>query len=141
MQKATEHIKIPFQYEVKRTNRWRFDFPIEFDIESWLIQSVSLPKFTKDEKGNFTEFKMSLTFINPIGPSSDTKIYQNFITKNKKDFECKLFLLDPTGEKVSLWDLKINDLISIDFGQLDYGDDSINIIEIILNVEKAILRY
>lgn len=143
MEKATptEYIKTPFQYEVIRNNRFRFEFPEEFDIQSWLIQSVSLPKFTKDEKGNFVEFKIKIIFINPIGPGADQKLIQNFIYDKKNNFDCKIFFCDPTGVDVGLWEIGINNVDSIDFGTLDYGDGSINNIEMILNVEKAILRY
>lgn len=133
--------KIPNQYEPIRNCRFEFKLPKEFGIENWLIQSVSLPKFSKDENGNFIEYKMLVTFINLIGPSAAQKIFHNFIVENKNNFDCELSLLDPTGIEVSLWEIKINDVISIDFGQLDYDNDSINIIEMILNVEKAILKY
>ena len=133
--------RIPNQYEPIRNCRFRVEFSEDFKMEDWLVDSLTLPKFIKKSDGYFNHCKIFMSFINLIGPSSSQKFFHNFILDRKNSFGCKIFLLDPTGIDISLWELKIDSVDSVDFGKLDYNDHSINKIEIMLNVEEAILVY
>ena len=128
---------VPTQYEVKRNNRWEFVFPEEFGIKSWLCQTVNLPNFILGEKSEKTLDYIKLRLINPITIPTDIILFNNFINENKYNFECRLYLLDPVGERVTKWTLLIKEVSQINFGNLNYGDDSLNEIEMVLTVDKA----
>ncbi len=130
---------VPTQYEVKRNYRFEFVFPEEFGIESWLIKSVTLPHFQIQKNGDNQVGYIRLSFINPIEPSTDIKLFNNFIIENKTNFECELYLLNSIGERICKWVLIIESILDINFGKLDYTDDSLNEITMNLWIDKAIL--
>ena len=83
---------------------------------------------------------IELTIKSVIGPSSNQKIYHNLI-KNK-NFEITIENLDPTGVPTQRWTCYIKKVISVDFGGLvDYSNDGIQEIKIVLKTKNCILNY
>jgi hypothetical protein len=126
-------------HEPKCQNRFIVEFPREFGIQEWLVSIASKPKYilrTYDFKGNTVGGRwedMMVTFKDPIGPSSTKPLYQliKLVEELKKItlpglplFTYKIFMLDPTGITVETWEIGVQDIISIEFGEnLDYSSD------------------
>ena len=138
--------ELPAQLEPKRNNRFIVEFPKEFDIESWMANKVSKPKYyidtsKKDANGIWHDIKIS--FIDPIEPSTSERLFKLIdIFKNKKEgefFAIKIKTVDPVGEEVEMWVIKAEELLSIDFGELDYNDNSIQTPSIIIKPNSCYL--
>ena len=81
-------MKMPFQYEPKKKNRWLLRFPAELGIQEWWLASASRPSITQNEVeipflntstwviGRFTWESISVTFRDPIGPSAAQAIME-----------------------------------------------------------------
>ena len=75
-------MKMPFQYEPKRANRFILTFPTSLGINSWYVESTSRPSIKIESKdiaflntktyvaGNFEWEPISVKFRDPIGPSA-----------------------------------------------------------------------
>lgn len=143
---------IPVVFEPKLKNRWLVDFPKEFGIPRYMIESTSRPNFTI-KNGNIICEEIDMTFRDAIGPSIAQKFYglmdinrfKNFglIDKIKSLFGIKklpiydknllqfrdgfdyiLELLDPTGVTIEKWLISGCQLKTINFGKLKYSNDS-----------------
>lgn len=124
----------PLMYEPKRNNRFIVEFPEEFGIQPFVIQSVTKPKLIIDKWQEIT-----ITMIDIIGPSTTTGVL-NMVThcqsKSKSFFKkTNLFTfyitsLDPTGVEIETWSIDVKKLLSVDFGKIHYGDDGIQMVTI-----------
>ena len=153
---------IPFKYEPKRVNRFYAEF-IDTGIEVWSIQKFKRPsmkinsvpiQFMNEQNyvaGRYTWDTMSLTFLDPIGPST-SQILMEWISLHaesltgrmgyaagyKKDILLKS--LDPTGVEVEKWTLEQCQIVSIDFGDNSYEDDALTNITLELQPWRCILN-
>lgn len=128
---------IPKEFEPKRDNRFVVEFPESFEIAPWIIQSITMPKLTNDKWEN-----IELSMMDPIGPSASKSTIKlidfckknkpGFFKKNKNLFTISISLLDATGVGVEKWTIDIKELISVDFGNLDYREATLKTVKIIL---------
>lgn len=111
--------------EAKRNNRFSIEFPEEFDIKFWTVAKLNMPRYT-DHKWE----DIKIHFIDPIDPSTSQGLYRivDFLHKNnnKKSFEIKIKMLDPIGTVIETWIVSVEKVLTINFGELDYSDDSIH---------------
>jgi len=130
------------QFQPKRNDRFLVEFPKQFNIESWTVQKINKPKYTN---GGWEDIK--IVFIDPIGPSTSQSLFGivNFLKTNdnndKKLFDVKIKSLDPTGVEVEEWVVGVEKVLTINFGELDYGDDNIQQPYLILKPLNCVLKY
>ena len=157
-------MKMPFQYEPKRKNRFILTFPSSLGINSWYVESTSRPEITiKDVEipflntstyvaGRFTWGDISVTFRDPIGPSASQALMEwvrlhaesvtgrmGYAAGYKKDID--LEMLDPTGVAVEKWILKGTFLKDVDFDTLGYNEDGLITVKATLRPDRCILVY
>lgn len=156
--------KMPLVYEPLKKNRWVFRFPADLGIQEWTLESASRPSINQNPVeiqflntstwvlGRYIWEDISLTFRDPIGPSTSQAIMewvrlgsesvtgrQGYAAGYKRDVE--LEMLDPTGAVVQKWILKNAFLTTVNFGELSYSDDSLATISATLKMDYAILAY
>jgi hypothetical protein len=157
-------MRMPFQYEPKRSNRFILTFPSSLGINSWYVESTSRPTITIGKKeikflntstfvsSNFTWGEISVKLRDPIGPSAAqaamewVRLHAESVTGRmgyaagyKKDLD--LELLDPTGVAVEKWILQGCLITSVTFGSLGYATDEIIGVDIKLQPDRCILVY
>ncbi len=139
---------IPIAQEPKRNNRFIVEFPEQFNIEPYVIQSTTKPRLTFTQKtfNLFNIWKYStvkstwsnieMTLFDPIGPSSSAAVVDliKFCDVNQGDtlFSFTIKALDPTGIEVETWTIDVDSLVSVDFGSYDYSKDGLQKITMIL---------
>lgn len=154
---------IPFEYEPKRVNRFFAEFPDELGIEVWKVQKFKRPSMKinsveidfMNEKnyvaGRYTWDTMSITFLDPIGPSTSQQLMEwvrlhaesltgrmGYAAGYKKNILLKE--LDPTGIEVSKFFLEQCMITSIDFGDNDYSNDELSNITLEIQPWRCILN-
>lgn len=154
---------IPFEYEPKRVNRFYAEFADELGIEVWKIQkfkrptltinSVAIPYMNEQNyvAGKYVWESMSLTFIDPIGPSTSQQLMEwvrlhvesltgrmGYAAGYKKNILLKQ--LDPAGVEVEKWFLEQCMITSIDFGENDYDSDDLSNITLEIQPWRCILN-
>ena len=157
-------MKMPFQYEPKRKNRFIITFPSSLGINSWYVESTSRPKVEIKEveipflntstyvAGRFEWNEIKMTFRDPIGPSASQALMEwfrlhaesvtgrmGYAAGYKKDID--LEMLDPTGVVVEKWLLEGCFLTDLNFGDLDYSRDDLANIACSLRMDRCILIY
>ncbi len=117
-----------FDYEPMRKNRFLVEFSKELQIEPWMVKSIDTPIYDAESH----EWKnVEITFINPIVKSSSEALFKliDYLEKIENDdsslFSLYISMLDPTGVAVEKWEIGVKEVISIDFGRLDYTNDDI----------------
>ena len=154
---------IPFNYEPKRVNRFFAEFADELGIEVWKVQKFKRPSMKINSvqidymnernyvAGRYTWEAMSLTFLDPIGPSTSQQFMEwvrlhaesltgrmGYAAGYKKNILLKA--LDPTGVEVEKWFLEQCMITSIDFGENDYGTDDLTNITLEIQPWRCILN-
>ena len=157
-------MKMPFQYEPKRKNRFILSFPSSLGINSWYVESTSRPHQTINSvpipflntetyvAGRFYWNPINVVFRDPIGPSAAqalmewSRLHAESVTGRmgyaagyKKDID--LELLDPAGVGVEKWILQGTFLTDINFDGLSYSDDGLATITAALRPDRCILVY
>ena len=157
-------MKMPFQYEPKRKNRFIITFPSSLGINSWYVESASRPKIEIKEvpipflntetyvAGQFKWGSIDVTFRDPIGPSAAQALMEwvrlhaesvtgrmGYAAGYKKDID--LEMLDPTGVAVEKWILQGTFLTNVDFDSLGYGEDGLITVKATLRPDRCILVY
>jgi len=157
-------MKMPIQYEPKRSNRFIFTFPSSLGINSWYVESASRPTITINKKeikflntetyvsSNFAWGEISVKLRDPIGPSAAQAVMEwvrlhaesvtgrmGYAAGYKKD--CDLEMLDPTGVAVEKWILQGCLITKANFGSVGYGTDDIMTVELGLQPDRCILVY
>ena len=157
-------MKMPFQYEPKRKNRFIITFPSSLGINSWYVESSSRPKMKIGEveipflntstyvAGRFNWEAIDVTFRDPIGPSAAQALMEwirltaesitgrmGYAAGYKKDVD--LEMLDPTGVAVEKWKLIGCFLTGFDGGSLSYDDDKLATVKTTLRMDRCILVY
>ena len=157
-------MKMPFQYEPKRTNRFILTFPSSLGINSWYVETASRPTITigkKEIKFLNTETYVSSTFKwgeisvklrDPIGPSAAQAVMEwvrlhaesvtgrmGYAAGYKKDVD--LEMLDPTGVAVEKWILQGCIITSAGFGNVSYTTEDLASIDLKIQPDRCILVY
>jgi len=114
-------------YEPKVCDRFLVEFPEEFQFVQWSVRTINKPKFTNGEWEN-----IKLEFTDPIGPSTSQSLYRvvEYLIKKKNlgddsMFDIKNKSLDPVGVVIDEWIIKIKEILTINFGDLDYQNNDI----------------
>jgi hypothetical protein len=154
---------IPFEYEPKRVNRFFAEFADELGIEVWKVQKFKRPsmkinsvpiQFMNEQNyvaGRYTWDSLSLTFLDPIGPSTSqqlmewVRLHAESLTGRmgyKAGYAKNILLkaLDPTGIEVEKWFLEQCMIISIDFGENSYEDDALTNVTLEVQPWRCILN-
>jgi hypothetical protein len=128
----------PVQYEPMRVNRFLVTFPECFNISPYLVRMVDRPSM-RVQHGLPEWDDINITLYDPISPSMSQNVFQlinsDLITQ---PMTFLIEMLDPTGMAVSQWSIW-GRVSSIDYGTLDYVDDSITEIKMTISVSNAIL--
>jgi hypothetical protein len=157
-------MRMPFQYEPKKKNRFILTFDSSLGINSWYVEKASRPSITIDHKeikflntetyvaGSFTWGEISVTLRDPIGPSASQAVMEwvrlhaesvtgrmGYAAGYKKDVN--LEMLDPTGVAVEKWILQNCSLKDAKFGDVDYGNSDLATVEMTLRPDRCILVY
>ncbi|MFW5847366.1 MAG: hypothetical protein ACOCVF_00405 [bacterium] len=128
-------------YEPKTMSRFVVKFPNQFNIFDWTITKINKPKFTN---GKWEDMK--IVFVDPIGLSTSKGLYNiiDFLKKdvndNKSLFNIKIKLLDPTGIEIEEWVIYVEEVLTINFGELDYSNDNIQEPYLILKPLNCVLN-
>jgi hypothetical protein len=117
-------------FEPKKYNNFIVEFPIEFNIESTMIQKVSEIKFEDDWKN------IEIVFCDIIEKSviqGLLNIIKHIKTKVIKPlFNLEIKLLNDKGIIIESWNIAVNKVISIDLGGFDYNNLNIRQPKIII---------
>ena len=157
-------MKMPFQYEPKRKNRFIITFPSSLGINSWYVESTTRPKVEIKEveipflntstyvAGRFNWSTIDVTFRDPIGPSASQALMEwvrlhaesvtgrmGYAAGYKKDID--LEMLDPTGVVVEKWILYGTFLTDVNFDSLAYNTDGLATISATLRMDRCVLVY
>ena len=157
-------MKMPFQYEPKRKNRFIITFPSSLGINSWYVESASRPKIEIKEvpipflntetyvAGQFKWGSIDVTFRDPIGPSASQALMEwvrlhaesvtgrmGYAAGYKKDVN--LEMLDPTGVAVEKWILQNCSITDAKFNDVGYGDSDLMTVDMTLQPDRCILVY
>ena len=155
---------VPIDIEPKRQNRWVLEFPADLEFAEWMVQTASRPtvnigsveipyqNLSRFVAGRSVWDSLSVTFIDPIGPSATQKVMQwirqcvehqtgrmGYATNYKKNLILKM--LDPAGETVEKWMILGAFITNANFGSLDYSTDSLATVTINLQIDSAILEF
>lgn len=131
-------MNIPLTYEPMRKNRWLIKFNSDLGIQEWWLSSAQRPKLTRGLFSFLLGYNiepMTMVFRDPIGESLGSTLLDVFKKNDKIDF--KLCMLDPTGIEIETWEIKKCDILEIDFGVLDYSNDSLADITIKLKPKEV----
>jgi hypothetical protein len=114
-------------YEPKFCNRYLVEFPEQFQFVQWSVRTVNKPKYTNGEWEN-----IKVEFSDPIGPSTSQSLYRvvEYLINKKNSgdnsmFDIKIQSLDPTGVVIEEWIINIKEILTINFGDLDYQNSDI----------------
>ena len=157
-------MKMPFQYEPKKANRFILTFPASLGINSWYVESSSRPSIKIESKdipflntktyvaSKFEWETISVKFRDPIGPSAAQALMEwvrlhaesvtgrmGYAAGYKKDID--LEMLDPTGVVVEKWILYQTFLTDVNFGTLSYSQDALADITASLRMDRCVLVY
>jgi hypothetical protein len=154
---------IPFTYEPKRVNRYFAEFADDLGIEVWKVQKFKRPSMkinsveipfmneTNYVSGKYTWNTMSITFLDPIGPSTSqqlmewVRLHAESLTgrmgyKSGSARNILLKSVDPTGVEVEKWFIEQAIITSIDFGDNDYSSDELTSIVVEIQPWRCILN-
>lgn len=128
-------MKMPLPYEPKFSNRWLIKFKGNYKkIPLWVLSKTARPSWVLNTgKGSWSDINIS--FRDPITTSTSKTLMDSFnMSGKKKKIKYVLEMLDATGVLVEKW--KISGVIKkIDFGELDYSNDSL--VEITLTIKPT----
>lgn len=128
--------------EVKKQCTFYVKFPDFLEIDSFFIEKTTLPKLKNLKK--WDNIKIELCDVsNPSAAKSVNNLIDLCKRKKRKLFKNDLFdfeirYIDSSGDECDKWIIKVKDIISIDFGSLNYSDDKLNKIIIVLKPSKCI---
>jgi len=157
-------MRMPFQYEPKKKNRFILTFDSSLGINSWYVEKASRPSIKIDTKeikflntetyvaGSFAWDTISVTLRDPIGPSAAQAVMEwvrlhaesvtgrmGYAAGYKKNVD--LEMLDPTGVVVEKWILEGTFLTGYDGGSLTYSSDGLAKISCNMRMDRCILVY
>lgn len=155
---------MPLDYEPKRKNRWLLRFPADLGIQEWWMKSTQRPHITINDTeipfintstwvaGRYKWEEIQASFNDPIGPSAAQAVMEwirlcaesptgrmGYASGYKRDLE--LEMLDPTGVSIEKWIIKNAWAKSANFGDLDYNQDDLANVDIVIRPDYCILAY
>jgi hypothetical protein len=110
-------------YEPKMCNRFIVEVPEEFGFNQWNIFKVNKPKFVNGDWAN-----IRIDFNDLIPPYSVTEGLMKIIHLQKNTPHCDdLFCmaiksLNALGETIEEWQIIVNSIVTVDFGDYSYAD-------------------
>lgn len=87
-----------------------------------------------------------MVFLDPIGPSVSDGLYNivNLLKTNtsndEKLFDIKIDSLDPTGFVIETWIVEVENVLTINFGELDYTVNEVEKPYMTLKIKNCILN-
>jgi hypothetical protein len=130
-------------YEPMRNNRWLLEIEDQEKIKPYFIQKSSRPKFYRTKWWKiwrrFEIDDVQITTVEPIGNEISDYFYNKINKDGKITFT--ITMLDPTGVPVEKWKIRDCKINVLDFGELNYADDSLSLCNLIVkpkSVEKLI---
>ena len=131
--------------EPKRSTLFVVEFPQEFGIYPWVVQSVTKPR----REGKRWE-NIDIRLIDIIGPSTSQRIMdmiqtceqrQSFLQRllGESLFYMSINILDPTGVEIERWNISVKEIVSVDFGELTYGSKDVQTIKLELKPGDCVL--
>lgn len=132
---------------LKRPNRWLITFDTPYDkIPSYALSKSSRPKWvvSKTAKheydGKWSDIEIILS--DPIAPSTTEGLMNGLRNnkKKKKPISYSLEMLGPVGDTVEKW-LISGYIKELDFGDLDYSNDSLIMIKLVIAVDNVVLEF
>jgi hypothetical protein len=157
-------MRMPFQYEPKKKNRFILTFDSSLGINSWYVEKASRPSIKIDTKeikflntqtyvaGFFNWESIKVTLRDPIGPSASQAVMEwvrlhaesvtgrmGYAAGYKKDVN--LEMLDPTGVAVEKWILQNCSITDAKFNDVGYGDSDLMTVDMTLRPDRCILVY
>jgi hypothetical protein len=157
-------MRMPFQYEPKKKNRFILTFDSSLGINSWYVEKASRPTIKIDTKeikflntetyvaGSFAWETISVTLRDPIGPSAAQAVMEwvrlhaesvtgrmGYAAGYKKDVN--LEMLDPTGVAVEKWILQNCSLTEAKFNEVGYDGSDLMTVDMTLRPDRCILVY
>jgi len=129
--------------EVKHNNRFFVKFPKEFNIAVWQIQKINKPKYADSKWMNIEIF-----FLDTIELSISKSLFNLIIliqTQKTNNQTKPLFIFDivncdQKGEEIETWEIGVDDITYIDFGNCDYSSDDIQQIKMIIKPLFCLLK-
>jgi len=157
-------MRMPFQYEPKKKNRFILTFDSSLGINSWYVEKASRPSIKIDTKeikflntetyvaGSFAWDTISVTLRDPIGPSAAQAVMEwvrlhaesvtgrmGYAAGYKKDVN--LEMLDPTGVAVEKWILQNCSITDAKFNEVGYDGSDLMTVDMTLRPDRCILVY
>ncbi len=140
-QNQNRFIPLSIQYEPMIMNRFLVTFPGSFNISPYFVRMVNRPSMIIHQHGLHEWEDIEITLYDPISPPISQNIFQlmnsDLITQ---PMTFLIQMLDPTGVTVSEWSIW-GRVSSINYGTLDYSDDSTTEIKMTISVSDAILNF
>lgn len=159
-------LQSPIKAEPKKQNRWILRFPTDVGVQPWALKSVSAPKMnlTTNEmrflntstfvNGSYKWAEMSITVRDFIAPSTSQgliewlRLHAESVTGRMgynvgSSKTLTLELLDPTGVRISEWELR-NCILTgdVDFGgTFDYTSDEVSELTFSIQPQYCVLLY
>lgn len=134
-------VGIPPPFEPMRRNRFLVTFPESFNISPYFVHQVNRPSMRMNFNGLHEWDDIEITLHDPIAPSLSQNIFE--LMNSDVIHQPMTFLiqmLDPVGTVVSEWSIW-GRVSEINYGMLDYSDDSLSEIKMTISVSNAILNY
>lgn len=133
LRKMTEVSK----YEPKKSNRWLVRFPDYFNIETWMVKHVT-PVIYDAENKKWEE--ITITLIDTIPKSAAEPLSRLIQKGNYHNFDLKMTLLNPVGEDVEDYNFSKCNIKTIHFGETDYNINDFKAIKLSINFKKCIIN-
>jgi len=133
-------------YEPKKKNRFLLNFPVEFELQQWIIFEATRPSM-RVENDMILWDDLTIKLRDPIGPSTSQKLMElihpdiNNNHKVKEVFNLEIEMLDPTGVVVERWCVNNCNFKSIDFGSLSTDSDDLVVCTLVISVGEVILLF
>jgi hypothetical protein len=135
--------------EPRRENRFIVDFPFDFNIPSYAVQTITKPTLTFANNEYCWE-NIEIELIDAIGPSA-TQGLMNMIeycqnydiarVENQPLFSFFLSDLDPTGVNIGTWIVDVKELVLVNFGKNNYLSDELQKCRVILKPYRCRCRF
>ena len=119
-------------FEPLMENRFIIEFPSNFYIPPYLIAKFGRPKcLIINNKLIWDDLEIEI--LQPLLLNISTRILNNLNNLSNYNILIKQHLLSPLGDIVESWNI-YTELISIDFGNLDWSSEDLSIIKIKLKI-------
>lgn len=118
-------------FEPKTTNRFMVDIS---DLPAYLIKECSRPSFSLRD-GVKSWDHISIRLYDAIYPSGSGAVMKKLQSGHIWNFNIKI--LGPVGDVVEVWEVKNAEVISVDFSELDWSNEEVATVRVLLRPESA----